>query len=111
MREFNISYMSGQNTLYSANVKASAYTTVNTDYVILVDSTNTVTITLPTAVGRRGKQFFIKDWSGNANVKNITIATTSSQTIDGAGSKTINAAYGKFLVVSDNSNWFVLSGT
>ena len=63
------------------------------------------TITLPTAVGISGKKYTIKlTASGSA-----TIATTSSQTIDGAGSYSLSAQYKFVQVVSDGANWLVSS--
>ena len=107
IKSFWGNYNKSQNTLYSALVKSSAYTCTSADNIILVDTTNTVTITLPTAVGIRGKTFTIKDWLGNAATKNITVATTGGQTIDGT-TLTITANYGFRTVVSDNANWFII---
>jgi hypothetical protein len=65
------------------STKTTTYTIVTTDDMILADATSgTFTITLPTAVGLLGKQFTIKRINTNAN--NVTIGTTSSQTIDGS---------------------------
>lgn len=104
-----VNYNKSQNTLYMAVVKSAAYTCTSADSIIFVDTTSSaITITLPTAVGNRGKQFTIKDWAGNASGKTITIATTASQTIDGVGSKTITTNYGCKVCVSDNANWFLI---
>lgn len=107
VRGLYIDYQSTQNTLYAVVTKSSAYTAINSDFVILVDTTNNVTITLPSAVGRRGRQYYIKDSTGNAGTKNITISSAGGN-IDGAGSKTITTNYGCRLVVSDNVNWFII---
>ncbi len=108
IKSFSKSYQISENRLYSANVKTAAYTLTNSDNVIFVDTTTTaITVTLPTAVGRRGKWFTIKDWAGNANARNITVATTSAETIDG-GTLTITTNYGFRTVVSDNVNWFII---
>lgn len=90
--------------------KTSAYTPTNTDVVILVNSTaGIVTITLPTAVNIPGRWYFIKDWKGQAGTNNITIATTSAQTIDGSTTKVLNKAYLGYFVVSDGANWSTMS--
>ncbi len=89
--------------------KTGNYTATNQDHNILVDATSAaVQITLPTAVTLAGQEFMIKDWRGQAATHNITIATTSSQTIDGASTKVISTNYGSVRVVSDGSNWAII---
>ena len=88
---------------------AVSYSVISTDQVILVDSTSAIrTITLPTAVGIKGKLYTVKDWKGQSATNNITIATTSSQTIDGASTVTMSTNYQTVRVVSDGSNWSVI---
>jgi len=73
-----------------------------TDYT--VDCTaNTFTVTLPTAVGYTGRVYNVK----NSGTGVITVATTSSQTIDGV---TTQAVYTKesLQVQSDGANWIIL---
>jgi hypothetical protein len=64
------------------------------------------TVTLPTAVGCTGQIIIIKDESGLAATYNLTVATTLSQTIDGASTKAISANYGDLRFYSNGSNWF-----
>jgi len=61
------------------------------------------TITLPTAVGITGYQFVIKN-TANATV---TLATTSSQTIDGAATQSLTQ-YQSLTVVSNGANWIII---
>lgn len=83
------------------------YTITTGDYIISYTSLSTGrTVTLPTAVGIAGQQYIIKDESGGANAHNITIATTSSQTIDGTTPPSITTNYGQVRVYSDGANWF-----
>jgi hypothetical protein len=90
-------------------VKTSGYTTSRADYVILVNSTSApVTITLPTAVGIEGKELIVKDYLGQAATNNITIATTSAQTIDGASTKVLSTNYISYKVISDGANWSII---
>lgn len=65
--------------------------------------TNNLTVTLPTAAGRAGKFYNIKV------VDNIvvTVATTSSQTIDGSLTQILNQ-YDNMAVISDGTNWHIL---
>ena len=62
----------------------SSYTVGANDYLIDVTG-NTITVTLPTAIGINGKNYVIKN-SGNGVV---TVATTSEQTIDSLSSKSL----------------------
>jgi hypothetical protein len=71
-----------------------------TDYVYLVSGTTT--LTLPTAVGN-SNLYTIKNVSGTT-----TIATTSSQTIDGSTTATLGVQYTSLSVVSDGSNWNII---
>lgn len=76
----------------------------NTDYT--VDCTaNTFTVTLPTAVGITGCIYNIK----NTGIGVITIATTSSQTIDGNASGALTLVqWDNLTVQSTGSNWIII---
>lgn len=79
--------------------KTGNYTLTINDY--LVDCTSgSFTITLPTAVGITGRIYII----ANTGAGTITMATTSSQTIDGAAPGSVAAA-GRLRVMSNGSNW------
>lgn len=83
------------------------FTLASTSTVVLADaSAASLTVTLPTAVGIAGKVFTIKRTSSGANT--VTIATTSSQTIDGASTVVITAQWTSIDVISDNANWLIL---
>lgn len=85
--------------------KSANYTlSDNDDYVNVTSSS---TITLPNASGRAGKRYVIKA-VGSGVV--VTMASTSSQTIDGnaAGLYTMSGPnFNVLIVYSDGSNWFV----
>jgi hypothetical protein len=88
-------------------VSDAAYSVLTTDYLIAYTTlTAARTVTLPTAVGVTGQEYIIKDESGNAVTNHITIATTSSQTIDGASTASIITAYGVVRVYSNGAQWF-----
>ena len=61
-------------------------------------------ITLPTAVGKAGIDFVVKQ----SNFTNTTILTTSSQTIDDSLSITLNNPYESRTFVSNNLNWIIV---
>jgi hypothetical protein len=83
----------------------TTYTVKDDDYLIDITG-NTITVTLPTAVGVNGKNYVIK----NRGTGVVTVATTSSQTIDGANSKSLNNN-DSIEIVSDGSNWIIAAGT
>lgn len=91
---------SGYRFAYAA--KSSNYTlTDNDDYI---NVTSSCTITLPTAVGRSGKRYVIK-CVGSVTA---TVASTSSQTIDGNAASTYTFGGPNFnimIVYSDGANW------
>ena len=93
-------YAQGYRFAYAA--KSSNYTlTDNDDYI---NVTSSCTITLPTAVGRSGKRYVIK-CVGSVTA---TIATTSSETIDGNAASTYTFGGPNFnimIVYSNGTNW------
>lgn len=81
--------------------KTSSYTLSGTDSVVLMNGAS-LTATLPTAAGAAGRAYTVKNIASGS----LTVATTSSQTID--GSTTVTLAQWKFATVtSDGSNWFI----
>ncbi len=96
-------------TTATASVTAitSAYTVLPTDSIILCTA-NYFTITLPSAVGLKGKMYTFKRVYGNNAPGPISIVTTGQQMIDGAGSYSLNN--NNFVViVSDGANWQIIS--
>jgi hypothetical protein len=83
----------------------TTYTVKDDDYLIDITG-NTITVTLPTAVGFSGKNYVIK----NRGTGVVTVGTTSSQTIDGSSSKILNNN-DSIEIVSDGSNWIIAAGT
>ena len=66
-----------------------------------------ITLTLPTAVGRSGQIACIKKVDNG--VGTVTIATTGSETVDGASTYLLVNQYQYVTVESDGSNWFVVA--
>ena len=65
------------------------------------------TATLPTAVGITGKVYTFKRTDQTLGTA-FTIATTSSQTIDGVTTTTLDTQYEQVTVISDGSNWHII---
>jgi len=87
--------------------KTGDYTLTAKDYTILGDASGgAITLTLPTSVGATGQIYQLKRLNSGAN--NVTVATTSSQTIDGATTYTLSMQYENITVQSDGANWVIL---
>jgi hypothetical protein len=91
-------------------VEVARYASASTTYAITKDdytvdcTTGSFTVTLPTAVGIQGRIYKIK----NSGAGTITVATTSSQTIDGVTTKSLSTQYQVITVQSTNANWIVI---
>jgi len=73
-----------------------------TDHVVNCTS-GTFTVTLPTAVGIKGREYVIK----NSGTGVITIDGAGTETIDGALTQTLPAQYDFYKVTSDGANWII----
>lgn len=104
--------LSNKTVLQGVATKTANYTATATDNILLVSAASgSVTITLPTAVGATGQTYTIKR-TDTTYTNTLTVATTSSQTIDGAttyGLLWVQYAYVQ--VVSDGSNWQIIDGS
>lgn len=70
-------------------------------------SAGAVTYTLPSAVGHAGARRIVKKITGDANA--VTVATTSSQTIDGATTYSLTAQWESITVQSNGANWLIVA--
>ena len=93
--------------VYDKTLTTTPYTALDSDYLILADATAaSITINLPTAIGRKGKIFQVKKVNANANT--VTIDAFGSQTIDGALTQVISTSYASISIYSDNANWWII---
>lgn len=84
------------------NSQTASYTATLGDHLLLMDTSSAVlTLTLPTAVGAKGKEYVVM----NTGTKALTIATTSTQTINGGTSYILPNKYFNVTLYSDGSNW------
>lgn len=81
---------------------SALHTAVATNHIINCTS-NTFTVTLPTAVGIQGKEYIIK----NSGSGVITVDADGTETIDGDLTQSLNQ-YDSLTIVSDNSNWVII---
>ena len=97
----------GVNRTILGNVvaKSANYTLTTDDRTCLATGgASGITITLPAAT--LGARYEIKKVDSGAGA--ITVATTSSQTIDGATTKSLAAQWDKITVTSDGTSWFAI---
>jgi hypothetical protein len=92
--------MATKYTAFSANTSAGA-----SDNMLVFTGTSAATLTLPDATACQGRIYWIKNTSSNAST--LTIATTSSQTIDGLASWSLTQTNKAMRVVSNGTNWLV----
>ena len=89
-------------TAFSTNTTAGA-----TDNMLVFTGTAAATLTLPDATTCQGRNYWIKNTSSNAST--LTIATTSSQTVDGLTTWPLTQTNKAMRVVSNGANWIVTS--
>lgn len=80
----------------------NAGSSANTDYVYNAVS-DSFTVTLPTAVSNTNRYTMKQSSTGV-----LTIATTSSQTIDGSTTYSLSKQYQAVDILSNGSNWFLV---
>jgi hypothetical protein len=97
----------GTNSGFATATKTTSYTITGSDTVIFADaSSGAVTITLPVASGLSGYRFYVKRIDNSANT--VTIARSSTDTIDGMTSFTMDMQYTAVALISNGSAWYIL---
>lgn len=87
--------------------ETATYAVLSSDDLILCDATSAAfTVTLPTASGIQGHVVRIKKTDSTFNL--VTLATTSSQTIDGVTTRKIATQNEQLVVCSDGTNWQII---
>src|SRR5260221_11737246 len=94
--------LSAKYTSFSTNTTAAS-----TDNMLVFTGTAAATLTLPDATTCQGRIYWIKNTSSNSST--LTIATVSSQTIDGLSSWTVTQTNKAVRLVSDGTNWLITS--
>lgn len=81
----------------------------SSDHTLIFTGTSAATATLPDATTCAGRMYSIKHFSTTSPAPVLTIATVSSQKIDGAGSWLLNETNQTITLFSDGSNWEIYS--
>ena len=93
--------------VYSRTAVTSTTTASVNDVILGVSGTAAIDIRLPSAGDySAGQNFTVKDESGAADTKNITILTSGGQTIDGVSSITLESPYAAVNIYSNGSDKF-----
>jgi len=79
------------------------------DYTLVFTGTSAATATLPDATTCPGRIYGIKNFSGTLPTPVLTLATVSSEQIDGLATWSLNQANQSVLVISDGNNWEVFN--
>jgi hypothetical protein len=83
----------------------------NTELALINTTTNSGTITLPSATTVPGRVISFKDSVGNFNNKSLTLICDGSDTFeDGTVTKVLYESFGSIQVVASGTKWFILSG-
>jgi hypothetical protein len=94
---------------YMAVVPVSSNMTLVTNRVHIVDTSAARTLAFPTLVASHGSMVIVKDGTGTADVNNITITQSASETIDGvAASYVMTVPYGSLTFYSDGVNRWII---
>lgn len=84
-------------------IKTAAYTAKPGQMVRTDASGGAFTVTLPTAKGIAGRSIIVNETANSTTA--VTVATSLSQTINGASTKSLTTAYGRITFISDGANW------
>ncbi len=95
---------------YGLSSNQTNYTAINTSTALnanmsAIGVTGTSNLTLPSAIGLNGKIFYVKSLDNNA--KNII--PSGSELIDGATNYSLNLIYKYVTLISDGTQWLILS--
>jgi hypothetical protein len=94
--------------LNTTAVASSPYNVLDTDVIILLDTTAPRTVNLPAAASHTGRELWIKDSTGNAAANNVTIDGNAAETIDNAATDTISVNYDMRHLFCDGTEWWVI---
>jgi len=77
--------------------------------VILADATGgAISVSLPFAKGFYGQVLSVKKTDASTN--DVMLEAQTSELIDGSASRSIEAQYGGFTVISDGEGWHIIGG-
>ena len=94
---------------YGRRQITSTATASSTDVLIGISASSPIDLRLASAADYDNGQYFtIKDEAGNANIYNITVKTSGSQTIDGESSVVLESPFVSINVYSNGTDKFFI---
>jgi hypothetical protein len=72
-------------------------------YVLADASGGALTVTMPSAIGLKGREYTVIRTNGGGNA--VTVDGDGSETISGAANVSLSSQWDRVTMVSDNSNW------
>src|ERR1051326_3519725 len=97
----------GSLAINSRSFSTTSETVLSTDYTLLFTGTSACTLTLPDATAWPGRMINVKN-TKTGTVPILTVATTASQTINGAATWLLDEPNETISLVSDASNWKII---
>ena len=89
-------------------VTTTPYTIRTSDYILGVQRGNYVTMSVPTAAGKAGRVYLIKDEFASRGTGSIVITgSTAGVTFDGASNYILTGSNPAISLYSNGTNWFV----
>jgi len=86
----------------------TASTTLDTTHnIVLADNTADITVTLPAALSNTDKTYYIKKTDSGSAI--VTIDGSGAETIDGETTVVLYIQYDAVRIVSNGSEWFIIS--
>jgi hypothetical protein len=79
------------------------------DHTVVFTGSSAATATLPDATGCAGRVYCIKNFSASSPVPVLTLATVSSQMVDGVATWILDETNETVMIISDGANWEIFS--
>lgn len=95
-------------TTFTVTPSSISFSASVANFYSVTTGSSTITATLPTAVGISGQVIVVKKVDSGSGL--VSIATTSAQTIDGNSTYQLTNQWQFIWVMSDGSNWQIISG-
>lgn len=92
---------------FAVSPKSSGFAASASTVYLVTTGSSALVATLPTAVGASGQIFIFKKVDSGSG--SVTVATTSSQTIDGLSIYQLTNQWQFLWVTSDGSNWQIIN--
>lgn len=107
--DITIASTGGNSNMVTASINTTLSYSATTPWVVesATGGSAGITITLPTAVGHSGAHFTVTKVDTGAGV--VTVATTSSQFIDGVSTYLLPNQWSSVSVHSDGTNWIIFA--